>query len=222
MSHPFHRALSQRFSASANASEAEAMAAYMKGHFEFYGIRSTQRKQIQREVITEHGLPADEDFESVILACWRSPQREMHYAAMELFDRKKWYRNESSLALIECMITSQSWWDTVDYIAASLCGSYFKLFPKRISEVIRRWNQSDNLWLVRSTLLFQLKYKEAVNTQLLTECIKPHLTSTEFFLQKAIGWSLRQISKSDPAFVRSFIDSHHLKPVSLREAKKYI
>lgn len=198
------------------------MAAYMKGHFEFYGIRSTQRKQIQREVIAEHGVPSDEDFDEVIEACWLSPKREMHYAAMELFDRKKWYRNEGSLARIEAMITSQSWWDTVDYIAATLCGKYFQLFPERISGVVGRWNQSDNLWLVRTTLLFQLKYKEAANKQLLTECIEPHLASTEFFLQKAIGWSLRQVSKTDPTFVRSFIDSHNLKPVSLREAKKYI
>jgi len=173
-------------------------------------------------VFHDLGLPNDETFEAELHRCWLDPHREMQYVAMECMDRKKWYRREHAIALIEWMITERSWWDTVDYIAASLSGQYFQHFPQYTAPTVKRWNASENLWLIRSSILFQLKYKDKVDKQLLTTLIIPHLDSKEFFLQKAIGWALRQVSKTDAAFVRSFVDSYSLKSVSLREAKKYI
>lgn len=198
------------------------MQAYMKNHFEFFGIKSPDRKEVFKAFIQEFKLPDDQEFENVIKTLWNHPMREAQYCAQELVDRKKWFKRESSIDLIEWMITNKSWWDSVDFIAAHLCGSYFRLFPQRIDEIIDRWNRSDHMWLVRSSILFQLKYKDKTNLDLQTALMTPHLYSKEFFIQKAIGWMLREISKTNPDYTRRFIQTYDLKPVSLREAKKYI
>ena len=198
------------------------MEAYMKNQFSFLGTPSELRKQGLREHVLKLGLPSDDQFESVIQSLWKMKKRELNYCAQELVLRKKWFRKRESIRLIEWMITSDSWWDTVDFIAASLVGAYFTSFPDQKEKIARQWNTSGNMWLIRSSILFQLKYNEKTDTEFLAQLILPHLESKEFFIQKAIGWSLRQVSKTNPEFVRAFIASHDLKPVSQREAIKYI
>jgi 3-methyladenine DNA glycosylase AlkD len=198
------------------------METYMKNHFSFLGTPSELRKQGLRQHIQKFGLPTDDQFESVVKSLWKMKNRELNYCAQELVLRKKWFLKRESIRLIEWMITNDSWWDTVDFIAASLVGSYFNYFPERKEEIVRQWNTSGNMWLIRSSILFQLKYKEKTDTDFLSQLILPHLESREFFIQKAIGWSLREVSKTNPEFVKAFIASHYLKPVSQREAIKYI
>jgi len=199
-----------------------SMEAYMKNQFSFIGTPSEIRKQCLKEHIQKFGIPKDEHLDTEIRSLWKTQKRELNYCAQELVLRKKWYKKRESIELFEWMITTDSWWDTVDFIAASLVGAYFKSFPERTEEIARQWNASGNMWLTRTSILFQLKYKEQTDTEFLAQLITPHLGSKEFFIQKAIGWSLRQVSKTDPVFVRDFIASHDLKPVSHREAIKYI
>lgn len=222
MTSSFHESLTKTFEANRNPEKAIWMEDYMKGQFEFYGLYSTLRKDLTKEVIQATGLPEDEVFQDEIQSCWSDTHREVQYAAQELVHRKKWWKREDSIDLIEEMITSRSWWDTVDFIASNLCGSYFRIHPDQIEVIIPRWNASDDMWLIRSSILFQLKYKTDTDLSLLESLVVPHLGSKEFFIQKAIGWVLREVSKHNPDFVSEFIERYPLKPVSLREAKKYI
>jgi 3-methyladenine DNA glycosylase AlkD len=120
------------------------------------------------------------------------------------------------------MITQKSWWDTVDFIAATMVGNYFKKYPEMIKPVTDKWMVSQNMWLQRSCLLFQLKYKAEVNTDLLASFILSLSVSREFFITKAIGWSLRQYSKFDPQWVINFVSKNSLQPLSKREALRLI
>ena len=99
---------------------------------------------------------------------------------------------------------------------------YFQKFPGKKEEVITRWRKSDNLWLNRTSLIFQLKYKDDVDFNLLKDLIKQFQPNKEFFIQKAIGWSLRQYSKFNPDAVKDFIEEINLQGLALREAKKYL
>jgi 3-methyladenine DNA glycosylase AlkD len=78
------------------------------------------------------------------------------------------------------------------------------------------------MWLRRSSIIFQLHLKKDTDTMLLAEAIEKNLGSKEFFINKAIGWALREYSKTDPEWVRAFISSHELAPLSVKEASKYI
>ena len=197
------------------------MQAYMKNHFRFLGVKASSRKEVLREHTKECRLPDDANFEQTIKTLWNQPYRELHYCAQELVDRKKWWKEASSIELIEWMITHESWWDTVDFIASTLCGNHFKTHPGNL-ERVRIWNRSKDIWLIRSSLLFQLKYKNDTDLELLEELIVPHLNQREFFIQKAIGWALRDYAWHDPAEIQRYVTANRAKlsPLSQREALK--
>src|SRR5699024_9475553 len=104
---------------------------------------------------------------------------------------------ECHITLIEHIITTKSWWDTVDAIATHLVGELFAKYPHLITEKGDNWLRLENIWLQRSMILFQLKYKEKTNEDLLYSIIKQLKHIDEFFIQKAIGWSLREHSKTN-------------------------
>ena len=126
------------------------------------------------------------------------------------------------IELFELMITNKSWWDTVDLIATNLVGAYFKLFPEQIIPVTKKWMNSDNMWLQRTCLIFQLKYKEEIDTDLLTDYILQLKDTKEFFINKAIGWILREYTRKNPEWVIDFVNKYELSNLSKREALKLI
>lgn len=120
------------------------------------------------------------------------------------------------------MITHKSWWDTIDFIASNLVGAYFKHFPEVKVNTIKKWLASENIWKQRTALLFQLKYKDQLDTSLLKYIIISLLGSDEFFINKAIGWILREYSKTNPEWVLSFTAENKLDKLSQREALKWL
>jgi 3-methyladenine DNA glycosylase AlkD len=127
------------------------------------------------------------------------------------------------ITTIEYLLVTKSWWDTVDTLAGHAVGTQFKRFPDVREKYLKKWRKSDNFWLRRTTLLFQLGYKEETDFELLCELIHENLGSDEFFINKAIGWALRQYAHTDPASVKKFVKAtKELHPLSRREALKNI
>jgi len=123
---------------------------------------------------------------------------------------------------VEYLIVTKSWWDTVDTIASHTVGTHFKRFPKIRERYLKKWRESKNLWLRRTAILFQLGYKKETDFELLLEIITENLGSDEFFINKAIGWSLRQYARIDPKAGTKFVKTTPLHPMSRREAMKHI
>jgi 3-methyladenine DNA glycosylase AlkD len=123
---------------------------------------------------------------------------------------------------IEKLVTTKSWWDTVDFLASNAAGPWFRKFPEKKSEITSRWNASENFWLQRMSILFQLKYKAETDTKILRSYILPLMESKEFFIRKAIGWALREYAKTDPKFVSKLVKELPLSPLSKKEAMKGI
>jgi len=201
---------------------AERQKAYMKGHFEYYGLASPLRKEIQRPYLLRSNLPPNQQMNSIVKSLWKKPERELQYFSQELVYKYAKNYEKRDITFFEYMITTKSWWDTVDFIASNILGSYFKTYPENRVDCVNRWIASDNIWLQRSSLLFQLKYKEEVDTKLLAYAINSLLGSKEFFINKAIGWSLRQYGKYDPKWVIDYVDRTPLENLSRREALKLI
>jgi 3-methyladenine DNA glycosylase AlkD len=130
--------------------------------------------------------------------------------------------NPEDIKIIEYMITTKSWWDTVDMVAASLAGKYFIQYPDSIRKVTGEWIKSDNIWLKRSALLFQLKYKAKTDFNLMCEYIRKEASHKDFFIRKAIGWVLREYSKTNSDSVKYFISNTVLSPLSKKEGLKII
>ena len=205
----------------ANSTNAEWSKAYMLHQFDFWGVKAPVWRKLSKDHF-KHGLPAFEEMEQIVQDCWKHPKRELKYVAIELLAcyKKQW--TKETIAIIEYSITQQSWWETVDHAATSLTGPYFKLFPDQMQKVTQKWNRSKNIWLQRSSLMFQKMYKDETDTVLLSKYILQLKSSNEFFVQKAIGWALREHSKTDPKWVQTFVKKASLSTLSEREALKKI
>ncbi|MDD3876127.1 MAG: DNA alkylation repair protein [Bacteroidales bacterium] len=209
------------FQLNANDENAFWMAKYMKNKCAFYGLKKPLRADLFKEFSQLHKPPPPEKLEELCLMLWNIPEREMQYVAMELLFKYRKYTHTNTIKFYEQLITEKSWWDTVDLIAAKLVGFYFLKFPEMILPVTQSWMASGNMWLQRSCILFQLQYKNKTDIELLASYIEDCKSSKEFFLQKAIGWILREYAKTNPDWVLQYVSSASLKPLSKREALKH-
>lgn len=220
--HPFVDGLKTLFESNADPATAVPMKAYMRNQFEYFGLKSGKQGELNRMFIAENGLPALTDLDTIVRELWQQPQRELQYAAIGLLNRLAKDLPPAAIDTMEFMVVTKSWWDTVDSLAGTNIGTHFKRYPHLLDPYITRWRQSDTFWLRRTCLLFQLGYKKDTDFELLKELILENLGSKEFFINKAIGWSLRTYARVNADAVREFVASTPLQPLSAREALKRI
>src|SRR5690554_7138620 len=165
---------------------------------------------------------SDLDAFEIVLKLWDAPQRELHYFAQELFFKYKQQFEVSDISVIECLIGHNAWWDTVDFIATKPLAFYFKKFPDQREKIVQKWLSTGDIWFQRSALLFQLKYKTETDLELMSSTILTLKDSKEFFIKKAIGWILREYSRTDAQWVLNFVNQNELQALSKREAIRLI
>jgi len=211
------------FEINANPEIAIQQKAYMRNQFEFYGLKSKERRDIQKPFMLKAFLPPKADLDRYVKEFWSKPEREYHHFAQEFAFRYIKQLEKKDIELYEFMITNHSWWDTVDFIANKLVGGYMKKFPEERDKCAARWLKSGNIWLQRTALLFQIKYKQDLDAQFMAETINALLGSNEFFINKAIGWVLREYSRTDPEWVQDFVEKTPLlHSLSRREALRLL
>ncbi|MGD6777795.1 MULTISPECIES: DNA alkylation repair protein [Bacillaceae] len=210
------------FRSNGNESNKKPMEDYMRNHFSFLGIKSPERKELLKRFFAEHGKPEREWIKPLVTNLYAQPEREFHYAALAMVDVHIKKLDAEWLSFLEKLITTNSWWDTVDHIAPHHAGAILLREKASINDYPDRWITSDNFWLQRSAILFQLKYKEKTDAQKLFSYIEATKGAKEFFIRKAIGWALREYSKTAPDEVLQFIKSTDLAPLSRREGLKHM
>jgi len=193
----------------------------MKNKFLFLGIKKPKRAELTKQFLTEVAKSHGSKYPEVVLALWEMPEREFQYVAMDLLWKVKRHWQTEHVWLCERLIMSKSWWDTVDFLAVRALGEYLKDKPELLREKMSEWTRSRNLWLNRTAILVQLKYKSKTNKDWLLQAIEPHVQSKEFFHQKAIGWALREYAYTDLAWVKSTCEALPLSNLSIREALKH-
>lgn len=200
--------------------ESEKMTAYMKNMFEFAGIPRPLLKKLMTPLLKEYSKKPL-DWESVF-QLWEEDFREAQYIALEYIGKHHKELQSSDMDKLKYLITNKSWWETVDTIDAFVGEIVLK--DDSLKKTMLEWAESENIWLRRVAIDFQQKYKQDTDTELLEKIIVCNLNSDEFFINKAIGWSLRDYSKVDPDWVHDFIERHQdeMAPLSIKEARKYL
>ena len=219
--HSYVAAIKTLLEQNANPAQAGPMKKYMRDQFDYLGIKSPQLKALFRQIVQENGLPALEEVDKVIRELWDFPEREYQYFAISIVERLEKKLPSNAIKTLEYMITHKSWWDTVDNISHSV-GVHFKRYPDVREKSLAKWRASRDIWLRRTAILFQLDYKGETDFELLRNIIQENLGSNEFFINKAIGWALRQYARIDPNAVKKFAKSTSLHPLSRREAMKHL
>lgn len=200
------------------------MAAYMKTTMPFYGIQKNDRVPVYLEIKKRFAPSNRAGYERGILALWTLPRREEKYAAIGYAMMWPRFIGSKSHRVYEQMIREGAWWDLVDGIAAHLVGGALQQERDIVGPIMDRWIEDANLWMRRSAILSHLRHKRDTDwAQLSRHCLQC-AGETEFFIRKAIGWALREYSKSNPAAVETFLRKHkdRLSGLSVREASKHL
>jgi 3-methyladenine DNA glycosylase AlkD len=220
------RRLRAEMAAAADQTRAAGMQAYMKSTMPYYGLSSSQVDVICRRVFAEHPFASCEEWRDAILELWRSARRrEERYAAIRLISVKRhrecW--TPELLPMLQEMIVDGAWWDYVDSIA-HVVGELLRSYPKQIKPVMRAWSKDENLWKRRVSIICQISFKRDTDLELLYANIEPNLADRDFFIRKAIGWSLRAYAWTNPKEVARYVREHEaqLSGLSRREALKNI
>lgn len=208
----------------ADPSKAGPMAAYLKTDMPFYGVQKAGRMPIARQ-LTRRCPPRDRDeYESVVRGLWTLEHREEKYLALAYARAFPPHIGVGSMPLYEDVIVDGAWWDLVDEAATKLVGVALADDRTGVTPIVRSWIRADDLWLRRTSIIAQLGHQEHTDLALLTEACVENRSDPDFFIRKAIGWALRQYARTDPDWVRLFLDEWgaELSPLSVREASKHL
>lgn len=216
-----YQELKEQFEKARNNDNAVHMAQYMRNQFQFYGIQSVPRKQLEQsflKIVHKSKVVDWEELDKI----WADPYREMQYFVCDYLIRMQKYINFEDLTKVERYVRSKQWWDTID----SLIKVYGKigLRDSRVNELMLKWSKDPNIWVRRLAIEHQLLRKDKTNQELLQKIILNNLNSQEFFINKAIGWALRDYSKTNSSWVSDFIIYHQegLSKLSIKEGSKYL
>lgn len=213
--------LTALYAPAADPVRAERAAAYMKHVAPFLGIPTPERRALSRTVLAGAAKPDERDCAAIALRCWRLPEREYPYFAADYLRRYVGRCSSGFLPVLHHLVSTDAWWDTVDVLAAHVAGPLVAADPA-LARAMDRWIDDDSLWVARTALLHQLRYREATDADRLFGYCLRRAGHPDFFIRKAIGWALREYAKTDPAAVRDFVEGarDRLSPLSVREALK--
>ncbi|MEU6996600.1 DNA alkylation repair protein [Streptomyces sp. NPDC046465] len=211
------------YSQAADPGRAAQMRAYMRDIAPFLGLTSPVRRELSRTVLAGTPRPDERDCTAIALRCWELPEREYAYFAVDYLRRHVRRCSSGFLPVARRLVTTRSWWDTVDALAAHVVGGLVAAEPE-LRTAMDEWIEDDDLWVARTALLHQLRHKSATDVErLFAYCVRQS-GHPDFFIRKAIGWCLREYAKTDPEAVRDFVERERgrLSPLSVREALKNV
>ena len=213
--------LKNSFEINKDDKNAVSMSAYMRNQFKFYGIATPKRKTIYKDFLKAEKSKGVIDWD-LLDKCFADEHREFQYLVSDYLLFMKQYVTFEDMPKIKNYITNKSWWDTIDFLCKVI--GNVGLRDNRIKGLMVEWSEDENFWVRRTAIEHQLGLKDKTDTELLEKIITNCFGSNEFFINKAIGWALREYSKTDPEWVRAFIEKHkkEMNSLSIRESSKYI
>ena len=204
-----------------NEEQAQKMSKYMLNKFEYIGIKTPERRKIFKNFFKEYKNEEKIDWEFVN-KCWENKYREFQYIAADYLKNMKDKLTIDDIPKFKQLILKKSWWDTIDNLDMTIGALALK--DSNVNKILLEWSLDENIWLKRIAIDHQLLRKEKTNTELLEKILKNNLGQTEFFINKAIGWALRDYSKTNPEWVKNFIEKNreNMAKLSIKEASKYL
>ena len=200
---------------------AESMSKYMQDKFRFLGVRGATRTEIYKKYFPDARKTKTIDWDFVE-SCWNKEEREFQYVVVYYLKAMKKFLKREDISKLKYLIVTKSWWDTVDLLAKVIGSLVIRI--EGYDKIMLEWSKDSNIWLRRVAILYQLSLKDKVDEIILDKILVNNLGDSEFFINKAVGWALRDYSKFNPEWVREFIKKNkdNMANLSIREASKYI
>lgn len=210
--------------AHADPEKAAGMQGYMRTNMRFYGVQKPGRTEILRHIKSEFAPASLDEYEELVTALWDLPHREEKYIAQGVATMFRQFMIPESLPIYERFIDEGAWWDFVDETATHMIRELVLNHPDVMWPVVDSWIDHENMWRRRAVIICQVGAKDRTDASRLFAYCEARAHETEFFIRKAIGWALREYSKTDPEAVAGFVNAHRdeLSRLSFREATKHI
>lgn len=216
-----YQELKQNLIENSNPDLAKQMEKYLRNKFKFYGLKSPERRKSYHDLIKAEKKNKKIDWKLLDQA-WSDSHREAQYFACDYLISLEKYLTFEDIDHIFYYVKSKQWWDTIDSLIKPI--GKIGLRDERVNELMLAWSKDNDFWVRRVAIEHQLLRKDKMNIELLEKILENNLNSSEFFINKAIGWALRDYSKTNPEWVREFIENHvsDMAPLSIKEGSKYL
>ncbi|MCL2371458.1 DNA alkylation repair protein [Candidatus Saccharibacteria bacterium] len=223
------------FGQHADAERGERDKKYMRNLFPHYGVRASERDKLFKPLWDSKTDPLDWQ---LVFDLWNEDMREMQYIAVWYLHTRKDQLTKSDIPNLKKLAQTKQWWDTID----GMCGLFGDLAQndESVKQTMLEWSTDDDFWIRRIAIQHQLHLRDKTDTELLAKTIKNNFGEKErsspstdglnqeqnraFFINKSIGWVLREYAKTNPGWVRKFIDENkdRMAKLSVREASKHL
>lgn len=215
--------LESAFSKAGDTTRAAGQKKYLRNQFEFFGLTSPERRNLQKPIFTKHPIKEYQELVDTVHEMWMKEERDFQHSAIQLWIKYEKMWTLDTLEEFRRCITTKSWWDTVDDLASNCVGKLISSHPE-LQKDMNEWIEDENLWTRRTAIIHQLKYKNKTNEEMLFRFCKDRASENDFFIRKAIGWALRQYAKTKSEQVKEFCAENKeiLSPLSYKEATKYL
>lgn len=215
------RQIKEQFEKLADENQAKQLEKYMRNQFKFYGLHTPDRRSCYKDLLKEEKSQKVIDWQ-LLNEAWQEDEREFQYFVCDYLISMQKFLTYDDIFYIEKFARSKQWWDTIDSLIKPI--GYLGLRDSRVDDLMRKWSIDPDFWIRRVAIEHQLLRKDKMKTDLLNEILVNNLNSDEFFINKAIGWALRDYSKTDPVWVKNFIhkNSSRMAKLSVKEGSKYL
>ena len=195
---------------------------YLKSDLEFFGVTLGEMRRLAKQVSKEEQLGHD-GVVALAEELWKKPVFERRMVAVILLELHGRDLRPSDLSVIERFIRESKTWALVDGLAGDVVSQI--ALQHNIRRQLDRWARDEDFWIRRSSLLAELKpLKAGAAFEPFAKRADAMLEETEFFIRKAIGWVLREMTKKRPDEVYEWIAprAHRASGVTMREVVRYL
>jgi 3-methyladenine DNA glycosylase AlkD len=209
-----------------DAERAVGAKAYLKSDLEFIGVAAKPLRAIARAFLVDHPELDRTSLIELVQTLWQRPVYDLKAMAVALLERRTKGLVPGDLALVEDLLRRSGTWALVDWLCTKVAAPLVERDPGATAVVLERWSRDEDFWIRRSSLLAQLPALRAGggDFELFASLASRMVGEKEFFIRKAIGWVLRDVSKKRPELSFGFLSEHihEISGLTLREGSKYL
>ena len=200
--------------------------AYLKSDLEFIGVAAKPLRAVVRAFLADHPEIDRDALLRLVQALWQRPVYELKAVAVALLERRTKDLLTGDFDLIEDLLRRSHTWALVDWLCTKVAAPLVERDPEATATVLEDWSRDEDFWVRRASMLAQLPALRAGGGEfeLFARFASRMVGEKEFFIRKAIGWVLRDVSKKRPELAYGFLSEHvnEVSGLTLREGSKYL
>jgi len=200
--------------------------AYLKSDLEFIGVAAKPLRKVARDFLERHPGHDRAWLTNLVKNAWDRPVFELKAVAVAVLERNTRMFEIADLELVELLLRRSDTWALVDWLCTKVAAPLVEREPAAAEPILRRWSTDHDFWIRRASILAQLPGLRAGggDFELFAALASSMVGEREFFIRKAIGWVLRDVSKKRPGLTYDFLTEHieKVSGLTFREGSKYL